>query len=800
MVGKTISHYRVLEKLAAGGMGVVYKAEDTKLGRMVALKFLSPSEGANRESPLADSTALARFKSEAHAASALNHPNICTIYDIDEAEGRHFIAMELLEGQTLKERLRAGADPGVRPKGSAQMGAPMQVDETLALAIQIADALDAAHSKGIIHRDIKPANIFITPRGQAKVLDFGLAKLAQPPSLGTAETADWSETPEVMGTLPYMAPELLRGHEPDAPSDVWAVGVVLYEMATAHRPFEAKLATALAADIQAAPAAPPRQLNPEVPPGLEAIILKCLEKDPHQRYPSARELLLDLQRLRAEKDVLASGLRFRHQLLTIVALLVLAIGAAAAFWALRRSSAPSAGKVMLAVLPFDNLSGDPEQEYFSDGLTEEMITLLSRVQPERLGVIARTSSMQYKKTNKNIGQVGRELGVDYILTGSVRRAGNRARVAVQLVRVRDQTPLWAESYERSLTDVLAAQSDLAASVAQKVQMQIAAGQPPPRTPAGRLVHPEAYEAFLRARYSVLNSPEAIEYYRQAIDKDPGYALPYAELAHVYFLRWFTLAPSTREDLDKARSLGQKALELDPALAEAHVIVADLKFFHDWDWAGGEAEYHRAMELDPGSFQATWHYALCLEVQGRSEEALPSMERTLQLDPLSPSVNRSYAFGLHLARREERSIAHYRRTIELWPNDPEGYFALAGVFDDLGRYEEAEAEYLKGHSVAGEAPADLEAYRQAFKTGGIKGYWQRRLEELKKSSARGRVSPYAMATAYVRLGEKDQALAWLGKAHQQRVPMLAWVRAYRVWDPLRPDPRFQGLLRRMGFTP
>jgi TolB-like protein/Tfp pilus assembly protein PilF len=467
-----------------------------------------------------------------------------------------------------------------------------------------------------------------------------------------------------------------------------------------------------------------------------------------------------------------------------------------------RAKAP-AGRIMLAVLPFENLSRDPEQEYFSDGLTGEMITQLGRLHPDRLGVIARTSAMQYKKTSKRVDQIGRELNVDYILEGSVRRAGDRVRVAAELIQVHDQTHLWADSYERDLRDVLSLQSDVAASVARQVQLQLTAQQL--RLAAGRTVHPEAYEAYLKGRHHSYRATregllKGIEYYEQAIQKDPEYALAYAALAHTHFLLIVQEYLPIGDRLERARAAARRGLELDPTLAEAHIYFADEKFYLDWDWAGGEAGYRRAAELDPGSADAVLHHALCLNALGRFQEAFAVMERACQLDPLSPWVNGAHINLLHDAHQDDQAIEQSRRTIELDPNDAGNYLRLGGVYEEQGRQEEAGAAYLKALSLPGASPQQVQACRDAYKAEGLRGYWRRRLEYLKATAEPEHVSPVTFANVNVRLGQKDQALKWLEQAYQERSPQLAWLKVARMWDPLRSDPRFQDLLRRMNFPP
>jgi len=794
MIGRTVSHYRIIEKLGGGGMGVVYKAEDTSLGRFVALKFLAGPVSRDRH-------ALERLQREARAASALNHPNICTIYEVSQHEGQHFIAMELLEGKTLKQEIEAK---------------PLDMDRIVDVATQISHGLEAAHAKGIIHRDIKPANIFVTQPGHAKILDFGLAKLlpqrhpspqaADLPALPTETAVESLTAPgAAVGTVAYMSPEQALGKELDARTDLFSLGIVLYELATGVIPFRGDTSTALVDEIlHKIPTAPVR-LNPDLPEGLERIIEKLLEKDCRMRYQSATELLADLRRLESAKPAstipVPGGIRRRN--VWVLAVLLVAMLGLAVYFIWRRYSHQAMrlqGKIMLAVLPFDNLSGDAEQEYFSDGLTEEMISRLGNLQPERLGVIARTSSMRFKGTKKPLDQIARELGVDYLIEGSVRRAADRVRISAQLIQVSDQTHLWADNYEKSLADVFAVQSEVADRVADSLALKLL----PERRAAARrppTVNAEAYQFYLQGQYhwnraNQENITKAIQFFQQAIDKDSSYALAYTGLSKCNSF-WGANYGPPREAFPRAKAAAMKALELDDTLAEAYVSLAAIQLLYDWDLPACRKSVERGLELNPNSSDVHVIHAYYLDLMGQHDGSLAEIKRAQELDPLSLVLTVDVGIRHYFARRYDQAIDLYTSALAFDPDTVFVYYWLWMAHEQKGDYDKALAEFRKLLPASFMADGAVKSQGSLGREG-YRAVMQDQLPRIQKLSVGGLPSRMDVAAICTFIGEKDQAFQWLEIAYQERQSRLPCIRIDPRFDPLRSDPRFQSLLRRMNL--
>ncbi len=750
-IGQTVSHFKILEKLGAGGMGVVYKAEDTRLGRHVALKFLP--EGLAR-----DRQALERFKREARAASALNHPHICTIHDIDESEGQTFIAMELLEGQTLKQRLMA----------------PLQIDELLDLAIHVVDALNAAHAKGIIHRDIKPANIFITQSGQAKILDFGLAKFSreQQESAETTMTAGESLTSphSVVGTIAYMSPEQACGEELDARSDLFSFGVLLYEMATGRQAFTGSTSAVIFNEILSKAPTSPMSLNSELPDELDRIINRALEKDRKLRYQNASDLHAELRRLKRDLD---SG----H----------------------KAAARQSAHIPSLAVLPFANLSADKENEYFSDGLAEEIINALTQL--PGLQVTARTSSFYFRGKEADIREIGARLNVENILEGSVRRSGNRIRVTAQLINTANGYHLWSERYDRDMTDIFAVQDEISQAIADKLRVRLAGVGPLVKRSAENL---EAYDLCLKARYHLYkHTPESHEkcrqYCEQAIALDPGYALAHSRLAEYYWMSMILAYINPKEAAPKLKAAALEALKLDDTLAEAHSALGLALGFLDFDWAGGEREFRRAMELNPASPEVHFYAHFSLFAAGRLEESMTEMKLALKQDPLSPLFNAHLGLLYIEMRQPERAISYCRLAIELDPGFWLGYWFLTLAYSYGGQIDTSLTTIEKGIELFGRYPILLMCLGGGYAVTGRTSEARQLLEELETRSRTTYIASSIMGTIHLALGEIDQGLEFLAKAVENREPFAVFSLKSDLWyDPFRSHPAFQAILRKMNL--
>ena len=829
-VGKPLGHYQVRSLLGVGGMGEVYLAQDTKLDRTVALKIL-PAEFAG------DKDRMRRFEQEARSAAALNHPHIAHVYEIGEAEGKHFISIEYIEGETLRDKIHRKKTP---------------LPKLLEYLTQVALGLAKAHEKGIVHRDLKPDNVMITRDGYAKILDFGLAKLVEtrqrkigsdevPSAVATIKLPQYSTPGMVMGTVGYMSPEQAQGRvgEIDHRSDVFSFGCILYEAATGRRPFEGKDALDSLHKIVYAPTPQIKDIKPGAPDELQRIVRRCLAKEPEKRYQSVKDLVIELEDLRQElkafpefgqnvqpeaegkaqdaqtktdssypaigtaqigsprltssAEYVVSGIS--HHKGAALAVLLVIVGIAAAGWYYFRSQNSHIAVHSIAVLPFTNVNKDTEMDYLSDGISESLINSLSQL--PGVTVIARSSAFKYKDTEVDLKDVAKALGVEAILTGRITQRGDNLLISVELVNASDKTQMWGEQYNRKPTDLLQVQAEISREIAYRLRLRLSEVQQR-QLAKPTSVNPAAYEMLLKGRFywnkgGNEDRKKAIEYHQQAIAIDPNYALAYAELANAYSILGNDGVIDPQEGVHKAEEAAVKALELDGDLAEAHKALAYNKQLA-WDWAEAEREYKRAIELNPNYADAHAYYSTFLSLLGRREQAIGEAKRAKELDPISVRINISVFVTLFNCRQYDQALDILKQMRELDPNHPLTHLYSGYTYAAMGRYPEAIAAYKEGMSPGETDASGRISLGYAYAKAGQREEAQTILRELQKSKQY--VSPAELAILYAGLSEKDQAFLSLERAYEVHDVQLQYLNADSHFDSLRSDPRFADLIRRM----
>jgi serine/threonine protein kinase len=741
VIGKTISHYKILDKIGQGGMGVVYKAEDTKLKRTVALKFL-PQELTR------DSEAKERFIQEAQAAAALDHPNICTVHEIDEAEGQTFISMAYIDGQSLKERIKSG---------------PLEVREVLDTAVQVVEGLKEAHDKGIVHRDIKPGNIMVTEKGKAKITDFGLAKLEW--------GVDLTKTATIMGTVAYMSPEQARGEKVDQRTDIWSLGAMLYEMLTQRHPFKSpKDQTTIYSILHEEPK-PVTNLREDLPQDLENIIKKSLEKEPSRRYQRIIDILSALTALRVKLGDKS----------------------------LEQKTAES--KPSIAVMPFIDMSPQKDQEYFCDGIAEELINALTHIKD--LHVVARTSAFSFKDAKLDVREIGRKLNVNTVLEGSIRKAGNRVRITSQLINVEDGYHLWSDKFDRDLDDIFAIQDEISEAIVDNLKVTLLKREK--EAVLKRYTdNPEAYSLYLKGiyflrMYTAEGFKKAIEYFQNSLKKDPDYAQAYAGLAEVFYASAFWGNVPPRDAYPKTREYATKALERDEAVGDAHAALGLFYTFFEWNWQEAEKELKRALELNPNSSITHLSYSWYLTLTRQHEEAVAEARTAQALDPLSPLINAHVGFALFWARKFDESIEELKTSLSITPHFFLSRYYLSIPLRAKSRMEEAIQENEKAVQFSGGAPFPTMMLASSYFETGKMEQGERLFKSLRERSKHEYLPPMGFYIIHLLRGERDQAFEWFERALKERDSFLPWfldfpIERYGILD----EPRFNELLKKGGL--
>ena len=769
--------YQIIEELGRGGMGVVYKAQDTKLKRTVALKFLPPELTHISE-------VKERFMREAQAAAALDHPNICTVHEFDEAEEKTFISMAYIEGQSLKKKIESG---------------PIEFNEALRIATQVAEGLQEAHKKGVVHRDIKSANIMVTERDQAKIMDFGLARVAG----GTLVTKE----PTIMGTVAYMSPEQARGEAVDHRTDIWSLGVVLYEMISGQLPFQGDRETSVMYSIVHEAPKPLKALQSDIPEELEHVVEKALAKNLDDRYQNIVDLIDDLYSISkgfmppkikaAIRRASLSKIKRAYFYSAIAVLFVLLVAAGFYLFFARGKHIDS-----IAVLPFENMSKDPDIEYLSDGITETLIDKLSQL-PGLKKVIARGSVFRYKGKEIDPQAVGQELGVDTVLMSQMSQRGDELSISVELVKVQDNSHIWSKKFTQRLEDIFSIEEEIANEITMALQMKLT-GEEKEALVRRYTEDREAYNLYLKGRYYWNKRTEeafqkGLEYFQLAIEKDPTYALAYAGIADCYNLLQVYAYLSPKEAFPKARAAAEKALEIDSSLAEAHTSLAWVRVSYDLDWSAGEKEFKRTLELNPSYATGHHWYSIYLTAMGRYAESLAHIKRAQEVDPLSLMINTDLGFVFFYGRQDDLAIEQYQKTLEMDKDFAVSYWRLAMIYAHKEMYNEAIAATQNMKEIlGGEDPLFLTTLGYIYSLLGRRDEAKKVLNELSGLSKHSYISSLRIALIHMGLGQKDQAFKWLEKAYEERDFWMTLIKTAPPFERLRSDPRFKILLKKMNL--
>ena len=774
--------YEIIEELGEGGMGKVYRVEDTKLKQEIALKLITPEIALDKKT-------IERFRNELKTARKIHHKNVCGMYDLGEEKGTHYITMEYVRGEDLKRLIRK----------IGQLGA----GQTIPIAKHICEGLEEAHRLGVIHRDLKPQNIMVDEEGNARILDFGIAR--------SLEAKGITDAGVMIGTPEYLSPEQVEGKETDQRSDIYSLGVILYEMITGRLPFEGDTPLSIALKHKTEEPLEPRKFNAQIPENLSRVILRCMEKDREKRYQRIEELLSELSKIekgiptsermipkRKPKKEKIGEIKWKRPIIYgIMAIIIISLIVGGIYLITGRREVIHA----IAVLPLANLSDDPQQEYFADGMTEALIGELTKIKTLQR-VISRTSVMRYKNTDKSLPEIARELNVDVVVEGSVLLIGKQVRMTAKLIDARNDRHIWANSYNRDLQNILGLQRELARSIAKEIKIAVTPEEQAQLTEASP-VNPEAYQLYLKGRY-VWNKrtrddlEKALEYFGQAIEKDPNSALAYTGLADTYALLPGYADFPPIEAYSKGKEAAQKALAIDDTLAEAHTSLANVTKY-DRDWISTEKGYKRAIELSPNYATAHHWYAYDLMLMGRFDESMAEINLAQELDPYSLIINANVGFILYHARRYDQAIEHYRNRLKMDPSFWLLHMYLGRALVQIEEYEEAIVEFQEAINLSGRIAENLSALCYGYAISGRRAEAMKILSELNQLSMQKYVSPYLIAIIYVGLGLSDQAFEWLYKAVENPDILLVHIKVDPIFDSIRPDPRFKELLRKVGLN-